>query len=334
MRTFPPKISVPRNPGKNPRPQPSVRRKAGAFLLAGFLAFCLSPGLPFPPSGGASAEAQAAGTGWVPPEGYGYSVVQLAHFSLELLSKKGSASPYAILQLHGGAFVEGMNDRYRQFAVRYSQIFGDCLVASPDYRLAPGNPYPCQQEDALAAWTYLTETLGYAANRIVVAGDSAGGNLALSLGLRLRDGGAAMPLAFVCLSAWADLSNSGASHWYNATKDACFGVPADEYAGGAVGVDSSYADGLDATVPAISPSFGDYAGFPPMLLQVGSAEVLLSDSETVYENAKNHGVDCRLTVYKDIYHVFQAVFGRTSASRLAWREIGDFLAAAAGLPPS
>jgi acetyl esterase/lipase len=265
-------------------------------------------------------------TGWTPPEGYELEVVQLTNARLELLRKTDSVGERALLQLHGGAFVSGMNDMYRQMALRYSELYGDCLVATLDYRLAPAYPYPCQQEDTLSAWRYLTDTLGYAAGNVVVAGDSAGGNLTLSLGLRLRDEGAAMPAGFVCMSPWADLSNSGASHYTNATLDPSFGVDASDYRGQAVGVDSTYADGLDATDPYLSPSFGEYDGFPPMLLQAGSIEVLLSDSEMVYDNAKRYGVDCTLTVYKGMFHVFQGTLDLLPESRLAWEEVGRFLA--------
>ena len=137
---------------------------------------------------------------WAPPEGYTLHTVQLSNARLELLNKKDVHNSRALLQLHGGAFVEGLYDIYRQFAVRYSQLYGDCLVATLDYRLAPDYPYPCQQDDTMDAWQYLTETLGYAPQNIIVAGDSAGGNLALSLGLRLRDGGRKMPCGFICLS--------------------------------------------------------------------------------------------------------------------------------------
>ena len=98
------------------------------------------------------------------------------------------------------------------------------------------------------------------------------------------------------MSPWADLSNSGPSHLYNATKDPSFGVEPDQWDGSTpVGVDTTYPDGLNAKTPYLSPSFGDYAGFPPMLLQAGDLEVLLSDSQMVYDNAIAHGVDCTLT---------------------------------------
>lgn len=264
---------------------------------------------------------------WTPPEGYTLHEVQLPHARMELLTRDGAQNRRALLQLHGGAFVEGLYDVYRDFAVLYSQRYGDCLVATLDYRLAPAYPYPAQQEDAMDAWRYLTESLGYEAADIIVAGDSAGGNLALSLGLRLRDRGLPMPCGFVCMSPWADLSNSGPSHVENATLDPSFGVAAKDYHGQAVGVNTTYPDGLDATDPYLSPSFGDYSGFPPMLLQAGSIEVLLSDSQMVWDSAVAHGVDCTLTVYTGMFHVFQAAKELLPESRQAWEEIGRFLAA-------
>ncbi len=263
-------------------------------------------------------------TGWTPPDGYTLEIIQLANAKLEMLNKTDASGENIILQLHGGAFVSGMNNRYRDMAVRYSTVGGDCVVASLNYRLAPDAPYPCQQEDTMAAWRYLTDTLGYAPSSIVVAGDSAGGNLALSLGLRLRDLGESLPAGFICMSPWGDLSNSGVSHYDNATKDPSFGVKESEYDGQAVGVNTTYPDGLDATDPYLSPSFGDYSGFSPILLQAGSIEVLLSDSEMVYNNAIANGVDCTLTVYYDMFHVFQAVFALPSSQR-AWDEVELFL---------
>ncbi|HNW86255.1 MAG TPA: alpha/beta hydrolase [Candidatus Limiplasma sp.] len=263
---------------------------------------------------------------WTPPDGYACKVVNLSHAKLELLYPTDGNSVHALLQLHGGAFIAGLNDLYRKFAVRYSQLYDNCLVATLDYRLAPQYAYPAQQTDAMDAWLYLRDSLSYPADRIVVAGDSAGGNLALSLGLRLRDAGEALPAGFVCMSPWADLSNSGASHVYNATVDPSFGIAAADFHGQPVGVDSDYTAGLDATDPYLSPSFGDYHDFPPMLLQAGSIEVLLSDSEMVYENARDYGVDCTLTVYKGMFHVFQGAMDLLPESASAWEEVGRFLA--------
>ena len=265
---------------------------------------------------------------WQPDEEHETSAVQLPNCTLEVLQKKGEAKGerYAVLQLHGGAFVAGMNDLYRTIAQKYSVLTNGGTVYTLDYRLYPQYPYPSQQNDAMDAWTYLTDVLGYAADRIFVVGDSAGGNLALNLGLRLRDEGKDMPAGIVAMSPWADLSNSGESHYKNATLDPTFGVSKDSYDGvSAVGVDSTYAKGLNAQNPYLSPSFGNYAGFPPMLLQAGDIEVLLSDSQMVRDNAVQNGVDCTLTVYKGVFHVFQGSLDLLPESRKAWEEVGAFL---------
>ena len=263
---------------------------------------------------------------WEPPEGYDLTIVSLNTCQAELLTRNGSQSPYAVLQLHGGAFVSGLFDVYRFMAVRYCDMAQGAAVLTVDYRLFPQYAYPSQQNDVMDAWSTLTQPLGYSPKNILVAGDSAGGNLALNLALRLRDEGAEMPAALVLLSPWADLSNAGASHIDNATKDPTFGLPASEWDGlTPVGVKSTYADGLNARDPYLSPSYADYAGFPPMLLQAGELEVLLSDSEAIYQNALAHGVDVTFTVYPGMFHVFQGSLDLLPESREAWAEIAAFV---------
>ncbi len=270
---------------------------------------------------------------WDVPEGYAWNTVRLTHCSMETLAPQGSTSPHAVLQLHGGAFEAGMNDLYRVFAKRYCDMAGGALVATVNYRLWPPNDYPTQQEDAMDAWRYLTRALHYAPENILVVGDSAGGNLALSLCLRLRDQGEPLPGALIAMSPWADLSNAGPSHIANATHDPTFGVPADGYDGSPVGVPSAYGSKVDLQDPYISPSFGDYRGFPPMLLQASSNEVLLSDSQLVQQNALNSGVDCNLTVYQDMFHVFQGSLDLVPESVAAWAEIGAFIQRHTGVAP-
>ena len=230
---------------------------------------------------------------WHVPEGYSLETIQLPLSTMEVLSPLEGQNDWAVLQLHGGAFVGGLNDLYRLMAVKYSGLADGGRVYTLDYRLWPAYAYPSQQNDTMDAWSYLTGTAGYAADHIFVVGDSAGGNLALSLVLRLRDEGRALPAGIIAMSPWADLSNSGPSHLENATVDPSFGLERGQWDGVTpVGVETTYPDGLNAQTPYLSPSFGDYAGFPPMLLQAGELEVLLSDSQMVYDNAVSHGVDC------------------------------------------
>ncbi len=269
---------------------------------------------------------------WNPPDGYEMTYAKYENCKLEIYAPKGEAgrpapkSDKAVLYLHGGAFVTGLNDLYRIFAERFSQMSGNGTVILVDYRLWPEHAFPAQQEDALSAWAYVTEVMGYAPENIFLAGDSAGGNLCLSLGLALRDGGKAMPRAIVCMSPWADLSNSGSSHKRNATIDPTFGVPEEEYDGQPVGVDAEYAAQLDVRDPRVSPALGDYAGFPPMLLQASDNEVLLSDSQLVADNATHHGVECTLSIYHGMFHVFQGSLNLIPESKEAWEEMAAFMA--------
>lgn len=280
---------------------------------------------------GTYSQKLLGGSPWKAPDGYQMETAELSHSRLEILTPAENKSPYAVLQLHGGAFVTGLNEVYMAFAKRYCDFLGGALVATLDYRLWPPNDYPTQQEDTLEAWRYLTRTLGYAPKDILVAGDSAGGNLALSLCLRLRDLGEPLPGALVGMSPWADLSNSGPSHLTNATIDPTFGLPEDQFDGTPKGVDSTYATGRNLKDPYLSPTFGDFHGFPPMLLQASSNEVLLSDSQAIYENALAAGVDCTFTVYQDLFHVFQASLDLAPESKAAWGEIQSFLQRAFGL---
>ncbi len=270
--------------------------------------------------------AETGGALWKVPEGYTLQGVRMQNCTAEWLRADAGARDRLILQLHGGAFELGIYDMYRTMAVRYSKAAGGADVLTVEYRLWPEYAYPAQQDDALAAWDCAVNTLGYQPQNISVVGDSAGGNLALSLCLRLRDRGGALPRSVVCLSPWADLSNSGPSHVENARVDVMFGIGDDEgYDGSPLGVDSTYADALDPQAPDVSPSFGDYAGCPPLLVQVGGDELLLSDSQMVKDACDAAGTDCTLHVFPGMYHVFQASPYAIPECEEAWQEIAAFL---------
>ncbi len=262
---------------------------------------------------------------WQPPEGYGYREATWQSVRMELLTAPNNPDRRLVIQYHGGAFVAGLNDMYRGFALQYSRMAGGADVLTVDYRLAPEHPFPTQQIDAMTAWTFATRALGYAPQKILLAGDSAGGNLALYMGLRLRDTMQPQPAGIVAFSPWSDLSNSGPSHVFNARLDPSFGIGGKgDYDGPPVGVSTTYPDGHDAADPYISPSFGDYAGVCPILLQVGSIEVLLSDSQLVKARCDEVGTPCTLTVYPGMFHVFQAMMDMTPESSAAWQEYGEF----------
>ncbi|HCD42669.1 MAG TPA: acetylhydrolase, partial [Lachnoclostridium sp.] len=209
---------------------------------------------------------------------------------------------------------------YRRFAVRYSKLSYGGDVLTLDYRVAPEHPFPAALEDAVAAYQWLLEEKGYRPEHIVVAGDSAGGGLSLALGLYLKDHGIALPGGFITMSAWTDLTNSGESHKSNYEIDPLFGNSTDNML-----YNSDYIGEEDPGLPYISPVFGEYEGFPPVLMQVGSYEVLLSDTLTVADKLKNAGVKRRVSVYEGMFHVFQMGLDLIPESRDAWDEVESFI---------
>ena len=155
---------------------------------------------------------------------------------------------------------------------------------------------------------------------MVVAGDSAGGGLALALCLFLRDHGMPQPAGLVLMSPWADLTCSGDSYEFNFEHDPLFGNSRESML-----YNSSYIGGSDPRDPYISPVFGDFRGLPPMLLQAGSHEMLLSDTLEAAQNARRAGVKRRVSVYEGMFHVFQMSMDLVPESREAWDEVARFM---------
>lgn len=204
---------------------------------------------------------------------------------------------YVILYCHGGGYSTG-SSLYARTLTGKLAASTSMDVLSFDYRLAPEHPYPAAAEDAMQVWNYLM-LLGYGARDIIVAGDSAGGNLALSLTLKLKEEGRLLPRGLMLMSPWTDLTSSGKSHVSKAEIDPVLNASyLDEMI-------RNYADGQELTNPYISPLFGDYAGFPPTYIQVGSNEILLDDSVMLYKKLLKANVSVKLDMFRGMWHVFQ-----------------------------
>lgn len=257
---------------------------------------------------------------WVCPSGFEYEIIEREHFRMEYLRPTEVYTGRMILQLHGGGYIGPMKNIYRRFAVKYSRISYGSDVLSLDYRVAPENPYPAALEDAVSAYLWLVEEKEYRPSQIVVAGDSAGGGLALALCMYLRDHGMPLPAGIVVMSPWADLTHSGASYQENYEIDPLFGNSTDNMI-----YHSSYIGDGDPTDPYMSPVYGTFDGLPPILIQVGDYEVLLSDSQKVAELAGAAHVKHRLSVYEGMFHVFQMGLGLIPESREAWEEVEEFI---------
>lgn len=257
---------------------------------------------------------------WKCPDCFLMQKIAMPNFDMELLtSVVMPREDRVVLQLHGGGYVGKMHNGYRNFAGLYSEVGKGISVLTIDYRVAPENPFPAALEDAVAAFDWLLHC-GFAPEQIVVAGDSAGGGLALALCLYLKDQNRGLPGGVIAMSPWADMTSSGDSYQYNYDKDPLFGSTRDSLV-----YNRDYAGDHDLTDPYLSPIFGDFTGFPPMLIQAGSLEMLLSDSQTVAEKAKSQGVKVRLSVYEGMFHVFQMAQMLLPESKRAWAEVGRFL---------
>ena len=168
----------------------------------------------------------------------------------------------------------------------------------PDYRLAPEHPFPAAVEDALAAYRSLLDA-GVAAKRIVIAGDSAGGGLAVSCLLAARDAGLPMPAAAACLSPWTDMTASGGSYQSKASVDVLVSQ------GDLTRYGAAYLGAASPTAPLASPALADLEGLPPLLIQVGSEEVLLDDARLLAAKAEAAGVAVSLDEWPGMIHVWQ-----------------------------
>lgn len=253
------------------------------------------------------------------PEQYNVSRIELENFPMEMIKNTEADSDLMILQLHGGGYVGAFKNNYRNMARFYSESGNGAGVLTIDYRVAPDNPYPAALEDSMAAYEWLLAQ-GYNENNIIFAGDSAGGGLALALCLRLRDEGRKLPKGIICFSPWTDLTAGGDSYRDNADIDPIFGHSQDDIIN-----DSAYIGDDDPENPYISPIFGELDGFPPMLIQVGTREMLLSDSLGIADKARKAGVNVTLSVYEGMFHVFQMVGNLVPESKKAWDEVKTFI---------
>lgn len=262
---------------------------------------------------------------YVPSRGYTYTKQELENCTLEIITKKdGENNDKVIYQIHGGAFIFGMQDLYRWQAETWSENCGGATVVMIDYRLAPETVFPGALDDVIDGWEWITSS-GYDAEDVVVTGDSAGGNLTLGLVLSLRNEGKELPAAAVTMSPWCDLAAEGETYTTNIYKDPMFGIrEGKEVEIEVTDLARLYAADTDLHDPLLSPLYSEFDGFCPTLIQVGTSEVLYSDSVTVGEKMKAAGVDVTLTEYTGMWHVFQLFGDKLPEGEAAWNEAFDF----------
>jgi cation diffusion facilitator CzcD-associated flavoprotein CzcO/acetyl esterase/lipase len=251
------------------------------------------------------------------PRGVTVSAEELGGIRSDRIATESAEESRAVLYLHGGAYVGGSLRTHRGIAAQIA-IAGGAPVHLADYRLAPEHPYPVALEDALAAYLGLLDS-GLDPKAVVLAGDSAGAGLALALAGRIRDGGDPLPAGLVLLNGWFDLTNSGPSMHANRRRDVGLARPhlvesAEQYRGVA-----------DLRDPEISPINADLSGLPPLYLQAGAHDILLSDSDRMAQRAREAGVDVGYSTYDGMWHDFQLGAGLLREADEALADLGRAL---------
>lgn len=236
----------------------------------------------------------------------------------ERLSSRSTGGGRTVLYLHGGGYVSGSPRTHRALAGELAHAAGARLLL-PAYRLAPEHPFPAALEDAWVAYWWLL-TQGIPSGQIVVAGDSAGGGLALALLITLRDAGVPLPAGLVCISPWVDLTLHGASLRANDGRDYLNAAAIRATA-------ALYLNGRDAHEPLASPLFADLGGLPATLIQAGTAELLLDDSKRLARRAAAAGVPVELELWENMVHVWHFLYPFEAKARHAIRRIGAFVCA-------
>ncbi|MCA9717608.1 MAG: alpha/beta hydrolase [Myxococcales bacterium] len=267
--------------------------------------------------------------GFIPvPEGITILDARIGELAAEWVLDRASDPARRLLYLHGGGYLAGGLASHRPLVAAIARASG-CSVLVPAYRLAPEHPFPAAVEDAVLAYQYLRAhgPRGDAAidavpgGRVFIAGDSAGGGLTLACMLRTREGGIPLPHAAVTLSAYTDCALTGDSMRTRAEVDPVIGL---KMIPEAVAL---YLAGADPRDPLASPLYGDPAGFPPLLMQVGDAELLRDDTVRFAERARERGVDVTLEVWPDMIHVWQLFTGVFPEAQAAVERVGAFLRA-------
>ena len=237
--------------------------------------------------------------------------------SAEWISTPGVSDDRVIIYLHGGGYMIGSMRTHRS-PLSYLSRVSDARVLGLNYRLAPEHPFPAAVEDSLAAYRWLLAE-GVSPRRIVIGGDSCGGGLAIATLVALKYFGDQLPAGAISHSGWTDLANTGDTFVTKAESDPLIDKEMVE------NMAATYLGDRSRTTPLASPYYADLRGLPPMLVQVGGAEVLLDDSLRFAEKAKEAGVDVTLEVWDDMPHVWQAFASFLPEARQALEHCGQFV---------
>ena len=235
----------------------------------------------------------------------------------EWITTPGVVAERVICYLHGGGYVMGSINTHREMVSRLSRA-ASARVLILDYRLAPENPFPAAVDDSTAAYRWLLH-IGVDPARLVIAGESAGGGLTVATLVALRDAGESLPRAGICLSPWVDLECLGESMVTKAEIDPVLTRDS------TLMLAKAYLGDTDPRTPLASPLYADLTGLPPLLIQVGTAEVLFDDATRLADRARAAGVDVILEPWDDMIHMWHSLAAILPEGEQAIDRIGEFI---------
>jgi len=273
------------------------------------------------PLGSGDIETMRAGMAAAPPypepPDVAWAAVDAGGVPAEWNTPDDSADGRTIVYYHGGGYGIGSVKSHRGLCSNLARA-ARARVLSVDYRLAPEHPHPAAVDDAVAAYRWAIAN-GADPAKTAVGGDSAGGGLTVATLIALRDAGDPLPAAGLCLSPWVDMTCSNARIQEVAPRDPMLSPPVLEVFA------KAYVAGADPKAPTASPIFADLAGLPPLLIQAGTAEVLIGEIEDFAAKAKAAGVDVQLEVWDDMLHVWQTFADMLPEGREALADIGKYV---------
>jgi acetyl esterase/lipase len=285
-----------------------------AWTIRTTLRPALSPKIPLKLQRFCSDAASAIVRG---PRGYKTQKQSISQVPTLHILPKSTKNGLGILYLHGGGYVVGSSKSHSKLAAQIGHS-AQAQVWLPEYRLAPEHPSPAALEDVISVYKALLAQ-GQDSKKLVIAGDSAGGGLSLSTAIAIRDSGLPLPAALVLLSPWVDLSLSGKTMKTHTAQDAMLSEDWLSWCA------KNYCGQKPATDPSCSPLYADLTGLPPVLIHVGTEEVLLDDAKRLAEQTGKYGIPMSFKVYDQVGHVFQFHAGILKESDDSIEHIGQFI---------